>query len=109
MYVRLCTYIVRTAMYVHCTYEPVCPKNFHSECYPYQIRMYGLVRTMYVHCMYICPLGILASETVSQFTFSQINEMKILLKVIWAEGICLVKADSQGRIDPEIGIYKRTP
>ena len=48
LYVRLCTYIVRTAMYVHCTYEPVRPKNFHCECYPYQIRMYGLVRTMYV-------------------------------------------------------------
>ena len=57
MYVQLCTYIVRTAMYVHCTYGPVRPKNFHSECYPYQIRMYELVRTMYVHCTYICPLG----------------------------------------------------
>ena len=56
MYVQ-CTYIVRTAMYVHCMYGPVRPKNFHSECYPYQIRMYGLVRTMYVHCTYICPLG----------------------------------------------------
>ena len=56
MYVQY-TYIVRTAMYVHCTYGPVRPKNFHSECYPYQIRMYGLVRTMYVHCTYICPLG----------------------------------------------------
>ena len=74
MYVQ-CTYIVRTAMYVHCTYGPVRPKNFHSECYPYQICMYGLVRTMYVHCTYICPLGSshLAQETMDTVSSSSLS------------------------------------
>ena len=40
---------------------------------------------------YLSYSKILASETVSLFTFSQKNEMRILVKM---EGICMVKADS---------------
>ena len=53
MYVQLCMHFVCTALYVHCTKGPVRPKSFHSEFYPYQIFMYRLVSTIYVHCMYI--------------------------------------------------------
>ena len=36
----------------------------------------------------------MASKTVSLFTFSQKNEMKILVKMVYLEGICMVEADT---------------
>ena len=46
---------------------------------------------MTLHLLYS---KIQASKTVSLFTFSQNNEMKILVKMVYLEGICMVKADS---------------
>ena len=72
MYVQLCTDIVRTAMYIHCTYGPVRPKKLSFQMLsvpnPYVRACTYNVRTLYIHLptgLYDIPAGILGWSTVS--------------------------------------------
>ena len=59
------TYIVCKALYVHCTYGPVRPKNFHSDCNPYVRAGRYIVGTHACWAIKISQIGSLLTKIYS--------------------------------------------
>ena len=84
LYVRLCTYIVHR--------DPYVQKTFISNV-TYQICMWGLVRTMYVHCTYIGPLG---TTTFVHWNVSTWANLPCLFQVDMGRMMKVSRIETQG-------------